>query len=167
MAISLIGGIAGAGVGAIQSAVGTARGLTTDAVKVAYKLDVAVIFKYTILFFVIVGLLILAVQITRGVLIGIEQIGCGANHMFDSKTIRDRCSPFHEQTFISSVNWAWDIEWYLLCLWYLNIAVIVGLIAYEWIKRLLDLLLNIDRYFAKIDDWIYGRKHMFSDEALT
>lgn len=164
MAISLIGGVAGAGVGAIQSAIGKAQRTASDVVRFATTLDMSILIKYTIQILVLLTLLILAIQGLRGLFIGAEQVTCGITHAFGGSEV---CSPTHPLTEIASVNWAWDVEWYLLCIWYLGLATIMGIIAWEWIKRVMDLLVNIDKFFAKMDDWIYGRKRMFSDEALA
>lgn len=167
--VSLKGGLGklkGAfGVGSIAAGVaeGAAESYVTrtvdQAINIAVgRIDIRQIIKYCVYFAIILGLALISINAIRGILIEIEYQTCGL-----SNTGCDwlggscaECDPNAMDTTIRSIAWAWQIEWTLLCLLYLSIAIPVGLLLYQYSKYLADKLLRAEYYIRMIENWIYG-----------
>jgi hypothetical protein len=168
MALTLIGGAIGAPIGVASQVAGRIRGTGGDITRFATTFDIGIAIKYGLQIVALTAILIFALQFARGLFIAIEQIPCGISaYLSLSQGDESVCNPNNPDTVISSVNWAWDIEWYMLCFFYLGLIMVMGSILYVWIKKLLHILINIDNYIDLVQSWVFGEKKMFSDEYVT
>lgn len=168
MALTIIGSMVGAPIGIASQVAGQAKEELGKITRFATHFDIGIVVDYGIRIIIITAILILVLQFARGLFIAIEQIPCGIG-TWSSVIQGDEvvCDPTNANTVIKSVNWAWDLEWYLLCFFFFGLGMIMGSILYIWLKKLLNLLLNIEDYLQMMEQWIYGEKKMFSDENIT
>jgi hypothetical protein len=131
-------------------------------------INTAQIIKFAIIAFIILALGIFFVNVLRGFAIGLEQMGCGIGNAnpFSGKSDCDPSSP------TTSLTWSlyafWEAEWYMRCLSYLCLAVIIGLLIYQWAGWLMNKLLRADQDAERLKNWIYGSSwfERGSDEGL-
>jgi hypothetical protein len=142
---------AGMGVGAAGKTLNQSIDIATG------NIDVPQIIKYCIYFAILMMVLIAIIIFVRGFVIGVVQVACGIGHWGSGGDIA--CNPNSisaESDIVSARYWMWDIQWDLLCLLYISIAVIVGLLLYQYCIWLFNKLLKIDYEIKKIEQWIFG-----------
>ena len=108
-------------------------------------------------FVILMLILLLVITLGRIVVMSLDAMACNVGNT--GCAIWGTCDDcvINSPTNDLSTNFVmWDIEWYIRALLYLGMAGIVITLAYIWGKWLLDKLLRIDYYIAKIDSWIFG-----------
>jgi hypothetical protein len=159
---SLLGAVTG---GVFQKAAETPGKVLNQAIDISVgNINPKEIIKYAIYFFIIIAVFWLALGFVRGIMVGMEQVSCGLSHICVNPSgcggYEHACDPFstdpNNPTIIRNTHWAIDIEWAIRCLMYLDLAVIIGLLLYQYCNWLFNKLLTIDREIKKIENWIYG-----------
>jgi len=126
-------------------------------------IDLKQISKYAIYMAIIVMIAIGAIIMVRGFIITFEQMGCATMHVCLNPLGCDAayngaCDPFSQYSIIYSRYWAWDLQWMLLCVLYVCLAIVVGIMLYVYSMWLFNKLLRIDMEIAKLEHWIFGQE---------
>lgn len=119
------------------------------------RIDPAQIIKWAVVLLIILGIAIFLVNVFRGFAIATDQFGCGITHLLGGSNV---CDPNDPNTIITSQYAFWEAEWYMRCLFYLCLAVIIGLLIYQWAGWLMDKLLHADQDAERLKNWVYGSK---------
>ena len=124
------------------------------------------IIKIAIIFAILLCLTIWVINFARGIVVGMEQFSCNLGNSgcewalfgqdISGGHMCQQCDPTASNTVIHTITWAWDAEWYARMMLYICLALVVGLLLYQYTIWLLNKLLHVDREIAKFDDWIYG-----------
>lgn len=170
MPITLIGGAIGATQKYASEAVSKTTSFVADTVTL--RIDPAQVVKICIYAIIIFGIGIFLINVGRGLVIGMQQISCGVGAAIcqtvtfplsflnplvkTGQACNNNCSTEN----MPGYGLLYSEEWALRCLFYLAVALAIGVMIYTWFKFLFDKLLNIDREIAKFDNWIYGQRWM-------
>ncbi len=136
------------------------------------RIDSRQIIKWAMILLIILGLGIFFVNVLRGFAVGIDQISCGLSHICLNPSgcggYEHVCDPEAPDTIITTIYAFWEAEWFMRCLFYLCLAVIIGLLIYQWAGWLMGKLLHADQDAEKLKNWVYGSKwfERGSDEGL-
>jgi hypothetical protein len=150
--------------GKVGPAIGTGEGLAeryggrsiNQAIEIATgRFNTAEIIKWAIILLIIFGIGIWLVNVVRGFVIGVEQIGCGIWNFGNGQV----CDINNPNSVITSTYFMWEAEWYLRCLFYICLALIIGLLIYQWAGWLMGKLLRADQEADKLKNWIYGTQY--------
>jgi hypothetical protein len=114
--------------------------------------DTKEIIKWAFIFLIILGIGIALINVLRGFAIGIDQMACGITHILGGSNV---CDPNDPNTIITSQYAFWEAEWYMRCLFYLALALIMGLLIFQWAQWLIDKLIGLDYEITKIRNWLY------------
>jgi len=123
------------------------------------NIDVKHIIKYAIYISIFFAVLILVIDGTRGVMIWKDQISCGLANTgcdwFEWAGAENNCMNCVPE-IMPSYTFMWEAEWYLRCLLYIDLAIMVLLWSYIFFTQIFNYLFRWDYYIKKIEDWIFG-----------
>ena len=139
------------------------------------RVDVVELSKIALRYALYIGVLIILINGTRGIMMWMEQTTCasltdlsfqGLLNTFIASAVQSSsgidvgtiaqeafCSTF-EYTF--SYHWAYEIEWALRCIFVWLLSFIVWGILYKWFMYLSDKMLRANKEIAKLKSLVFG-----------